>query len=436
MYLRIFLGVAFFAAFASCKNNLQPVTNSLDYEKYMHFTTADSMPSLQRLNADISFWKNRINNNPDDAVAKASLAGLYSSRFKSAGDINDIHTSDSLYLDANSLFKTNSSSVYKSLATNCVTQHKFKQAKLYLDTALVMGDDRYITYLMKYDVAMELGNLYEARSSLAHIANKNDFNYLIREAKLLDHEGKLDDAIKKMELANQKAIESKKESLTFWAKSNLGDMYGHANRYKEAYQCYLDLLEKKPDYLYALKGIAWLAFSHDKNTTEAKRILNYLAQLHPVPDYDLLLAEISAYEKDKISEEKYLNSFITAVSDTRYGDMYNKYVFYLSMDEKKDPGKALEIAEKEVNNRPTSESYDLLAWAYYNTGRKNEALRIAKNFVENHSYEPEALYHLGVMYADAGNTKKAKQYMKEAKESAFELGPDLAAQIRYALQRL
>ncbi len=436
MNYRIFIPAVLFFALASCRNSAETVTNSLEYEKYMHITSPDSMHSLQRLNADIEFWKNRIEKNEEDAVAKVSMAGLYSARFKTAGDINDIHTSDSLYLIANPLFKTNSSSLYKSLAVNCVTQHKFKQAKLYLDTAMLMGDDRYITYLMICDVAMELGDLNGARHSLDHIANKNDFDYLIREAKLLDHSGDLDAAIKKMEAATQKAIESKKDALILWSKSNLADMYGHANRYKESYRCYLDLLEKKPDYLYALKGIAWLAFSHDKKTAEAKRILNYLSRLHPVPDYDLLLAKIAAYEKDNTGEEKYLNRFITAVSDTRYGDMYNKYVFYMMMNEKKDRAKALFIAEREVNNRPTSQSYDLLAWAYYNSGRKNEALSLAKSYIENRSYEPEALYHLGVMYADAGNTKKAKFYLKEAEKSAFELGPDLAEQILSGLQSL
>jgi tetratricopeptide (TPR) repeat protein len=402
----------------------------------MHITSADSMRSLQLIKTDIDFWMQRLKKNPEDAVAKASLAGLYSARFKTAGDINDIHTSDSLYLVANPLFRINSSSLYRSLATNCITQHKFLLAQSYLDTALSMGDDLYLTYLMRCDVAMELGDLYMAEQSLKHIADKSNFDYLIREAKLLDHKGDLDGAVKKMEAATQKAIESKKDVLFLWAKSNLADMYGHANRYKESYQCYLDVLEKKPDYLYALKGIAWLAFSHDKNTAEAKRILNYLTALHPVPDYDLLLAEIAAYENDRSAAENLQSRFITTVSDSRYGDMYNKYIFYLMIDENKDFAKALQIAQREVNNRPTSQSYDLLAWAYYNMGRKEEAFKIAKSFVENRNYEPDALYHLGVIYAHTGDKKKAKHFMREAESSAFELGPQLYAQVNAALRSI
>ena len=422
--------------FIGCKNSIQPIVKTADYEKYMHIVSPDSMHSLQRIKADMDFWMQRLEKNPDDVVAKVSLAGLHGARFKVAGDINDIHTSDSLYLVANPLFKTNSSSLYRSLATNCVTQHKFQQAQLYLDTALTMGDDIYLTYLMRCDVAMELGNLYMAEQSLNHIVDKNNFDYLIREAKLLDHRGDLDGAVKKMEAATEKAIESKKDVLFLWAKSNLADMYGHANKYKESYQCYLDVLEKKPDYLYALKGIAWLAFSHDKNPAEAKRILNYLSGLHPIPDYDLLLSKIAAYEKDKTAEKELENRFLTEVSDSRYGDMYNKYVFYLMTDEERDLNKALQIAEREVTNRPTSQSYDLLAWANYKIGKKDEALKIAKAYVENKSYEPDALYHLGLIYAEAGNDKKAKQFMQQAENAAFELGPGLASQVSYDLKSI
>ena len=434
--MRYLIIIVIVSVLASCKDPIQPVIKVSDYDKYMHITSADSMRSLQRIKTDMDFWIQRLKKNPDDAVAKVSLAGLYSARFKTAGDINDIHTSDSLYLVANPLFKINSSSLYRSLATNCITQHKFLQAQLYLDTALSMGDDLYLTYLMRCDVAMELGNLYMAEQALKHISDKNNFDYLIREAKLLDHKGDPGSAVKKMEDATQKAVESKKDVLFLWAKSNLADMYGHANRYKESYQCYLAVLEKKPDYLYALKGIAWLAFSHDKNAAEAKRILNYLKTLHPVPDYDLLLAKIAAYENDRPAAGDLQARFITAVSDSRYGDMYNKYVFYLMIDENKDLNKALQIAQQEVNNRPTSQSYDLLAWAYYNIGRKEEAFEIAKSFVENRNYEPDALYHLGLIYAYTGDLKKAKHFMQEAESSAFELGPQLYAQVHSSLRSI
>src|SRR5215212_4131876 len=157
MYYRLCIVFVCLLIFIGCKNSIQPIVKTADYEKFMHIVSPDSMHSIRRIKADMDFWMQRLEKNPDDVVAKVSLAGLHGARFKVGGDINDIHTSDSLYIVANPLFKTNSSSLYRSLATNCITQHKFQQAQRYLDTALTMGDDLYLTYLMRCDVAMELG---------------------------------------------------------------------------------------------------------------------------------------------------------------------------------------------------------------------------------------------------------------------------------------
>ena len=299
-----------------------------------------------------------------------------------------------------------------------------------------MGDDKYSSILMQCDVSIELGDLALAKKSLDQIEDKNDFDYLTREAKLLDHQGHLAEAIIKMEKAAQQVKSSNNDKLFSWVETNLGDMYGHDNRYTEAYHCYLEVLKKNPEDLYSLKGIAWLAFSHDKNVSAAKRILNYLSNVHPVPDYDLMLAKIADYEKNWSAKKKLLDKFLSEVSDPLYGDMYNKYVFYLSSDEIRNTTKALSIAEREVNNRPTAQSFDLLAWANFQAGHREEALKIERSFVENKNFEPDAFYHMGIIYATSGNAAQGKKYLSQARRASFELGPVMADQIQTALENL
>jgi hypothetical protein len=42
-------------------------------------------------------------------------------------------------------------------------------------------------------------------------------------------------------------------------------------RIQESYDSYLKTLAIDPNYSYALKGIAWIVFSHERNTKEAKK---------------------------------------------------------------------------------------------------------------------------------------------------------------------
>jgi tetratricopeptide (TPR) repeat protein len=417
----------------SCQQTTTMVTRSADYEPYLKVRQQNELRSLHLISEEMEFWSQRLAKRVSfDPVSGTKLAGLYASRFRIAGDIGDLHKSDSLYQLATPFMKLGGSSIYRSLAANAIAQHRFRQAKLFIDTALAMGDEKYISLLMQCDVSIELGDLAQARRSLSQIKDKDDFDYLIREAKLLDHEGDLPGAIKKMERAAGQVASANNDKLFCWARTNLGDMYGHDNRWSKAYQCYLAVLEKDPEDFYALKGIAWLAYSHDRNLDEAKRILSYLAQVHPVPDYYLLLAEIAEFENDTPGKEKYETKFRTKASDPLYGDMYNKYLFSIS----RNVSIALSIAAKEVKNRPTPQSYDLLSWASYQSGERKLALKIARSFVENKNFEPDALYHLGLIYADNGYSAKARKYLEEARRSAFELGPVMTKHIETALENL
>ena len=269
------------------------------------------------------------------------------------------------------------------------------------------------------------------------LPDKNGFDYLIRIAKIEDHwKGNLPKSIEYMETAFAKIKTENNAELYNWTLSNLGDLYSHNNEYQKAYRAYLSVLQKDPSYYHCLKGIAWLAFSHDKNTAAAKKILNYLQKVHPVPDYELMLYKIAKFENNNTDANTHLNKYLTMVSDKRYGDMYNKYTYYLQSEDLNHPKIALKIAETEVKNRPTGESYNLLAWAYYKNGELKKASEISAKYLENKCFEPDALFHLGEIKFAMNDVKAAKKYLSKAQESTYELGPEYETRIKSALSKI
>lgn len=416
----------------SCSHSEIKIVKESDIAEYLQHKIDSSVT----IDAEIEFWSSRLQKHPGDLVSEIKLGSLYGRHYRMSGNIHDMQISDSLFNKANELQKHFGGGTYRSLAANCVTQHRFKQASLYLDTALHMGDDKFFTLLQQFDVELELGQLYDAASILNSFEDKSCFDYYIRLAKLEDHRGHGAEAVKCMELAMNRAQKDNDKTLTLWVKTNLADMYGHNNRISEAYSLYLDVLKNDRNNTHALKGIAWIAFSHDKNTTTAKNILYYLKTVHLVPDYDLLLSEIANYEGNIKEKETCITSFLNEVRKPAYGDMYNKYVFTLMSDEENNYSEALRIAQKEVSNRPTSQSYDLLAWAYYKNNHLDEAMKIAQSHVVNKNFEPSASYHLGELYKQAGNTVQAKYYLKKAFASSFEMGPRMAKEVKDELETL
>jgi hypothetical protein len=195
-------------------------------------------------------------------------------------------------------------------------------------------------------------------------------------------------------------------------------------------------LQKDPTYDYTLKGIAWIALSHDRNYTEAKRIITSLASRSRMPEAHLMLAEIAELQQDEQEKNSQLRFFVAMTDNTGYKTMYAKYLAELYAEDLNQPEKSLAIAEDEINNRPTPQSFDLKAWALLHCGREKEALFVAQKYVAGKTFEPDAAYHLGMIYQANGFNKQARIYLKEALESSFELGPSVTRDIKQALEKI
>ena len=388
---------------------------------------------LEKSNTELGFWSHRLKADTGNFVDMLELASNHIKRFKQTGLPSDLHIADSFYNRVLAKIKNTSPEIYFSIAQNAVTQHRFKDAWKALQLADSIGVNPYVINLLKFDVAMEIGLYPEAYTCLNKIKDEKKFDYLIRIAKLQDHNGMLVNAIEYMEKALVVAEKSAKKSLILWAKSYLADMYGHAGRVKESYKNYLDVLKIDSSYLYALKGIAWIAFSHDHNTTEAKRILNYILLQTNMPDLYLTLAEIAKYEGDTIEEDKNIATFLSIVNQPAYGNMYNKYLIDIYAADNKNSDKALALAEKEVSNRPTAETYGWLAWVNYKKGNLARAYELTNKFVINQSFEPHILLHAAFIYNASGNKVKAENIAKECLSSSYELGPVQTKELKKSL---
>jgi len=415
----------------SCTQPQKEISSFADYERYLRPAQSVSNDPKEE---EFRFWTERLSTNHNDATALLKIAGLFAERFKLTGQIQDIVMSDSLYTAVLRFTPEDNVSIYHCLAANAVAQHKFRLAGTYAKKALEQNDKKAASLLIMTDVALELGDYAKARRTLNQFSNKNAFAYLIREAKLKDHEGKLDTAILLMEKAFDRIKGNK--ALAQWTLSNLADMYGHAGEIDKGYEAYLNVLTNNPQDDYALRGIAWIAISNDRNTVDSKAIINTLVARKRMPEAYLLLAEIAEVEGNETEKIKNLKKFMAMASLPSYKTMYHKYLAILYAEEFQDPEACLKIASEEIMNRPTPQSYDLLAWGYYHQKNFKKALEVATNSVEHQTFEPEAYYHLGMIYLAAGNRARARFYLEEALASEFELGPSIGEKIKKTINTL
>lgn len=410
----------------SCKEAPKKITDSEDYNVYL---TPIENEMLQLTQEDFKFWEEKLEKEPTQFPYMVKAAASQSQLFKETGHIEALIQAEQKLIQANEKTNYNTPSYLRALARNYISQHKFKESLELLKKAEIIGESLNGTQKMLFDVYLELGNVDQAKTYLNKIENYKDFDFLIRLSKWSDHNGDLDKAILYLEKATQMVESSKNTWLLQWAYTNLADFYGHNGQISESYQYYLKTLKLNPNDAYAKKGIAWIVYSYERNPKEALRILDAIMLQHKSPDYYLLKAEIAEYMNDDDAKQNYLKSYFAEVEKDEYGTMYNAYNAILYTEDLNNIKEATNIAFTEIKNRPTPQSYDLLAWAYFNYGDAKEALQIMEEHVVDKTYSPETLFHLAQVYKANGKLNEAEDIKQELLKSTFELGPIMERKI-------
>lgn len=420
-YIQLILLFVTFTITISCKKQkAKQITSLNDYQSYLK---VDENIPLKLANEEINFWINKLDKTPSQYPYYSKLANANSQIFHLTGNINQLKKAEKNLILVNKETNFNNAGYLRSLAKNYISQHRFKEALALLKKAANNGEKLQQTHFMLIDVHLELGNLKKVEKYLSKVKNLKDFDYLIRLSKYNDHIGDLDNAIKYLEDALQIAKSSNNKNLIQWNYTNLADYYGHAGRISDSYNAYLNALEINPNNSYAKKGIAWIVYSYERNPKEAYRILETLAKENTAPDYNLLKAEIADFMGNIAEKENQIKKYLYKVENKNYGAMYTKCTILLFVDDDLKKMKALELAKEEVKARPTAQSYDLLAWAYYKNGNINKAITIAENFVIGKTFEPEALLHTANILKANGQKKEAQEIKKELLGAIYELGP-------------
>ena len=418
--------LALLVLIVSCSEEpARQLTNASDY--YGYLITSEKTTYQDAFDEKV-FWSKRLSEDTTGVGNLGPLAGAYERLFAFTGDASFLYGAEKLHKKGMSISANNKDAYARALAHNYITQHRFQEAKVILEETYAGISNKKATAYMLFDVYMEIGEYEKADMFLGLIKNNSNYNYLIRLAKWSDHQGNLDAAIKYLEQARVIAESRNSKPLKIWTYSNIADFYGHAGRLDEAYTHYLKTLELQPDNAYAKKGIAWILYSEEKNTVAANRILDSVMVNHKVPDYYLLKSEMASFVGNAEDADANQSLFLKAVSEGKYGNMYNAYLIEIYAET--NPSLALQMADQEVLNRPTPESYHLLAIAQLANDEKEKALQTIADYVDGKTFEPTAQYHSALVYKANGLTEKVTPLKEELLEAGFELGPVMLARIK------
>ena len=294
--------------------------------------------------------------------------------------------------------------------------HRFQEAEA-IARRLVARREFVLDYGLLGDALMEQGRLAEAGDAYQKMLDlKPFFQSYTRAAHLRWLRGDLDSAIALMHRAVKSASPRDPESIA-WAYARLAFYELQAARLKDSATFADSALAYVPDYAPALlvRGRVQLA---ERKNQEAADTLARAARLHPLPEYQWVLAD-ALRRLDRTDEAAAIESDLVGSGS---GDDPRTVALFLST-RGSDTARALDLARREMTNRSDVFTLDSLAWALRSAGRLDEAADVMTQALAAGTEDGRLFLHAATIAAANGRHADAGRWARKAHSLRFTLLP-------------
>jgi len=414
---------------ASCQTENKPIVSVTFIDSLLSHYSDTAIHNASA--TETQFWKNRIDPANHGLVNELKYASGLVNHFKLNGNIAHLIMADSILHAADMAFNQKESGPKLAMVRNSILQHRFKEADSLLQQAKVIGIKNYESASMGFDVAFELGHYGLAEFGLKKMADQTDYGYQFRKAKLAHYKGQLDTAIAAMHRASQLAagnIYLKQAAL-----SNEADLYLHNGDMQQANDLYVQSIRLHAADLHSITQLGWITLQHDQNDSLAEKIFRFVQSKTKAPDVLFKLAQVAEARGDSLQQKKWANEFVSIVTTTAYGNMYNKYLLDLYTGILHEPAKAEAIAARELLNRTTPQTYAWYVWALHCNNNAAAAEKVYQQQVSGKPLEGLELYWMGKYMQSQNKGFTAKQFFKAAYKNRYDLGPSMVNDLNKAL---
>ena len=410
----------------SCHSNKQPLVSQAYIDSLInHYTIPAYVPANED---EMKFWNQRIDPVHPGQVNEQKFAGALMQRFAMFGDIHDLKKADSIMSAIDLRYLRTDGSVSLMRAGLSISQHRFIEAKENLHQAMASGTKKYSLLLSSFDVYFELGQYDSAARALHSIRGNKDYNYFFRLSKWEHLHGATDSAVKAM--LEAAAYAEQDSLLRQVALSNAGDLCVHNGMMDKATEYYKTCIQLNPVDFHSLMGLGWIAMVNDQNDSLAEKIFSFVREKSKSPDALLKLSLLAGSKGDSSLQIKYAREFVEKVTDSLYGNMYNKYLIDLYTGILNNPSKAEDIARRELTNRATPQTYAWYAFALIKNKKPAQAYVVYQEHISGKPLESQELLWMGKMMKQLNKNYNAEKFFDAALQNKYDFPRDVLYTIK------
>ena len=357
---------------------------------------------------------------PEDQYAYVQLAGVYLQKVRETGDPSYYARAEDVLLRALKL-QPNDSNAMAVMGSLNLGRHQFQEALSWAERSIEIAPETASAYGVLGDAQVELGQYDAAVDSFqAMVDLKPNLDSYSRVSYIRELMGDVDGAIEAMQMAT--AAGAARTEATAWARVQLGNLYFSSGRRDEASKHYEAALRDFSGYYLTLAALG-KARAGQGLYDEAIDLYELSVEIIPQPSALAALGDL--YAKTGNVEEARLQydtvEFIDELG-TINQVLYNRQIVLFYADHGLRPGRALELARKELAVRKDIYGYDAFAWALYKNGQYDEAADAITEAMRLGTQDANLYYHAGMIYNQLGDKELAREYL----ERALRLNPEFS----------
>lgn len=361
-----------------------------------------------------------IKADPQDTKSCLKLAALFIEEARVTG--NNMYYDKAAMRYVNTVLKYEPENFYALVFKSLIflSQHHFAEGLATAKEAKQINPSNAYVYGLMVDGNVEMGN-YDSAVVNADKMNsiRPDLTSYSRVSYLREIYGDYPGAITAMKMAVETGGAG--DEHTEWTRTQLANLFEKTGDLKKADSLYRFSLSLRPDYPYALAGLARIALA---NSDYNKAIAYYQKADSIVNDNTLKQDLADAYRltgQNKIADDMTNKVIAELTKDSKSGDKDASIGHYADRElayaylKVHNTDKALEHAMLEYNRRPDNiDVNETVAWVYYNKGDYAKALPYIKAALKTHSKNPVLLARAGLIFYKSGDKELAKATLQQA----------------------
>ncbi len=376
----------------------------------------DAGASAEFLNAKkaLEYYQYEIRRNPEVAENYVQLAQIFLQEARVTGRHHEYFPKAQEMLEEALRLRPDHFEALATKAAMLLTLHHFEEAKQLAEQAQTRAPKTAFVYGVLCDALLELGDYEGAVKACDEMLSlKPDLRAYARAAYLRELHGDREGAVHAMKMACDAGVFGQENRA--WALYQLGRLYFNQGRPDTAAYIYRGILEERPNYAYALAGLAQISGARGN----AEEAIDLLKQAYRVlPDHGFLesLAELyrSNGQIEKAGEMIKMAMENFAQHEEQGWNIDLEYARFCS-DHDLNLGEALRRSARDYARRPNNiDALSVHAWLLHKNGKTAEALPLMEQAMRLRTPRPEIYMRAGLMAQALGQNQKAINYLEQA----------------------